>query len=463
MGCAHKTGVVAVNAQQRSSNKGYHLTVIFDLGIRLTLRTFYSSRQRFGSFFVTLLIAAMPLAMLTKLNGASTVFYLLTGVCAIVCLTRDGGAEAVWRDWKDYRGLAAALFISLLVITIAALRGTIRIDNEIERALRLCVGTFIILGACLSLIPQWLRQATWGMVMTTWAATGYALWYALPTFRRPLEVPQHNAVSYGNLLLLMAVLATYSIGWRLTRFRKTEIAFKVLTMAVGLLGFITTQTRGGWLVVPFFIVIGWVLVTGKTGLRKLWIPVLVAVLVSAAVSASSPILRQRMHQMVTQTSECLANPLAISSECGRLQLWHASWLMFKDNPVFGNGTIQVFGPKLEGYWRQGIVSDFVYSRGFGEPHNDMLFSMASHGLLGLTALLLLYAAPFWIFMRRLKAQVSQPARVAAAMGLALVLGFFIFGWTELMLRSIRTIGFYAMAMAWLLALSDDKFLLRNKA
>jgi len=409
-----------------------------------------------------LLVALLPVTMLTALGGASTVFYLLAAVCTIICFSRRGGLGLVLQDLKDYRGLAAALLVSVVVITIAALRGTVRIDNEIERALRLSVGTFLILGACLSLSPQWLRQATWGFVITTWAATGYTLWYALPTFRRPLEVPQHNAVSYGNLLLLMAVLATFSIGWRLTRFRKTEIAFKVLTMAIGLLGFITTQTRGGWLVVPFFIVIGWVLVTGKTSLRKLVIPVLVAVMISGAVSASSPILRQRMHQMVTQTAECLSNPLAISSECGRIQLWHVSWLMFKDNPLFGNGTIQVFGPKLEGYWRQGIVSDFVYSQGFGEPHNDMLFSMASHGLLGLTALLLMYAAPTWIFTRRLRAEVSQPARVAAAMGLALCLGFFVFGWTELMLRSIRTIGFYAMTMAWCLALSDEKFLAREK-
>jgi len=427
----------------------------------LTPRPYYSSRQHLGSFLATLLIAAMPITMLTGLAGASTVFYLLAAVSALICVSRAGGYQAVLSDWKDYRGLAAALFVSLLVITIAAMRGSIRIDNEIERALRLSIGTFLILGACLSLIPQWLRQATWGLVIATWVATGYTLWYALPTFRRPLEVPQHNAVSYGNLLLMMAVLATFSIGWSLTRFRKTEIAFKVLTMAVGLLGFITTQTRGGWLVVPFFIVIGWVLITGKTSLRKLFMPVLVAIIVSGAVAASSPILRQRMHQMVTQTAECLTNPLAISSECGRLQLWHASWLMFKDNPLFGNGTIQVFGAKLESYWRQGIVSDFVYSQGFGEPHNDMLFSMASHGLLGLTALLLMYAAPIWIFARRLRAGVSQPARVAAAMGLALCLGFFVFGWTELMLRSIRTIGFYAMTIAWLLALSDEKFIGRH--
>lgn len=400
--------------------------------------------------------------MLTGLAQASTVFYMLAGVCAIICISRPDGFSSLLNDWKQYRGLAAALLLSLLVMTLAALRGPLKIDNEIERALRLSVGTLLILGACLSLTPQWLRQATWGLVVATWAGAGYALWYALPTFRRPLEVPQHNAVSYGNLLLMMATLATFSIGWRLTRFRKTEIAFKVLTMAIGLLGFITTQTRGGWLVVPFFIVIGWVLATGKTSLRKLLIPALIAIVVSGAVSATSPILRQRMHQMVTQTAECLTNPLAISSECGRIQLWHVSWLMFKENPVFGNGTIQTFGPKLEGYWRQGIVSDFVYRQGFGEPHHEILFSMASHGLLGLLALLLMYAVPIWMFTRRLRAQVSQPARVAAAMGLALCLGFFVFGWTELMLRSIRTIGFYAMTMAWFLALSDEIFLARQE-
>jgi O-antigen ligase len=48
------------------------------------------------------------------------------------------------------------------------------------------------------------------------------------------------------------------------------------------------------------------------------------------------------------------------------------------------------------------------------------------------------------------------------MGLALCLGFFVFGWTELMMRSIRTIGFYAMTMAWLLALSDEKYLTRQE-
>ena len=407
------------------------------------------------------LIALMPINLLTNLGQASGVFYALAVICLTICVFRDGGLSATLVDLKEYRVLALALFFSVLVIAIAALRTDMRLDTEFERALRVSLGTLVMLGACLALIPQWLRQATWGLVVTTWVAAGYAVWLSWPSFKRPENVPQFNAVSYGDLLLLMAVLATFSVGWRLTRFRKTEIALKVLTMVIGLLGFMTTQTRGGWLAVPFFIVIGLVLVSGKASPRKLLLPALIAMLIATAVFASSSIMRQRFEDTITQTAECFKNPLAISSECGRIQLWHVSWLMFKADPLFGSGSTQSFRPMVEEYWRQGIVSDFTHAQRFGEPHSDIMYSLASHGLMGFAALLLMYLAPAWIFARRLSAKVAAPARVAAAMGLVVCVGLFAFGWTELILRTLRTLSFYAMNIAWLLALSDERFLKRN--
>jgi O-antigen ligase len=213
--------------------------------------------------------------------------------------------------------------------------------------------------------------------------------------------------------------------------------------------------------VPFFIVIGLVLLSGKASPRKLVLPALIAMLIATAVFASSAVMRQRFLDAITQTAECIEKPLAISSECGRIQLWHVSWLMFKADPLFGSGSTQSFRPMVEAAWRQGIVSDFTHAQGFGEPHSDIMFSLASHGLLGLAALLLLYFTPAWIFARRLSTQVAGPARVAAAMGLVVCVGFFVFGWTELILRTLRTLSFYAMGIAWLLALSDERFLKRN--
>jgi O-antigen ligase len=117
---------------------------------------------------------------------------------------------------------------------------------------------------------------------------------------------------------------------------------------------------------------------------------------------------------------------------------------------------------IEKYWRQGIVSDFTHAQRFGEPHSDIMYSLASHGLMGLAALLLMYLAPAWIFARRLSAKVAAPARVAAAMGLVVCVGLFAFGWTELILRTLRTLSFYSMSIAWLLALSDERFLKRSE-
>lgn len=421
----------------------------------------YPFKTRLATFMVAALIALMPINLLSNLGQASGVFYALTVICLTICVFKDGGWSATLADLKGYRVLALSLFLSVIVIAIAALRTDLRLDTEFERALRLSLGTLVILGACLALIPQWLRQASWGFVATIWVASGYAIWLSWPSFKRPENVPQFNAVSYGDLLLLMTVLATFSIGWRLTRFRKTEIALKVLTTVIGLLGFMTTQTRGGWLAIPFFIVIGLVLVTGKASPRRLILPALIAMLIAITVFASSSIMRQRFQDTITQTAECLKNPLAISSECGRIQLWHVSWLMFKADPLFGSGSTQSFRPMVEKYWRQGIVSDFTHAQRFGEPHSDIMYSLASHGLLGLAALLLMYLAPAWLFARRLSSQVTAPARVAAAMGLAVCVGLFAFGWTELILRTLRTLSFYAMSLGWLLALSDERFLKRS--
>jgi O-antigen ligase len=73
----------------------------------------------------------------------------------------------------------------------------------------------------------------------------------------------------------------------------------------------------------------------------------------------------------------------------------------------------------------------------------------------------MYFTPAWIFARRLSANVATPARVAAAMGLVVCVGLFVFGWTELILRTLRTLSFYTMSIAWLLALSDERILKRN--
>jgi O-antigen ligase len=414
-------------------------------------------KQRIESMIVVLFIAIMPVMMLTKIGHSSGAFLGLTLLCLFLCFSRAGGVTQTWKDFTPYRSLAIALSISLLTVLASSIWQHKYLASDAERALRTFLGSLVILAACLSLMPHILRQAAWGMTAATWAAAGYSIWLSWPTFVRP-DVPEYNAVSYGNLLLLMAVLSTFSISWKLTSYRKSEIAFKLLTAFIGLIGFLFTQTRSGWVAVPFFIVIGLVLLHGKFSLRKIMLPTLIACTLASALFASSTTMRARAKAAVTEVIECRNNPIAITSVCIRLQLWRASIKMFKANPLIGNGSTQAFPAALKVLADQGVVSKFTVTDVFDEPHNDMMFALASYGVLGLLGLLLLYFAPAWIFAKRLAAKVPHEARVAAAMGLAVCIGFFAFGLTELMFRGMRTMGFYATMLGWLLALSDEKLI-----
>ncbi|MFM7011794.1 MAG: O-antigen ligase family protein [Betaproteobacteria bacterium] len=413
-------------------------------------------KQRIDSGLVALLVAALPALMLTEIGQTSGVFYALIVVCLSICFSRTGGIRTTLAELRDYRGLGLALGYWVLMVLVAMLTSTGNHTAELERGLRLSLGTLVILGACLSLIPQWLRQAAWGMTIGTVAATYVGFSWTWSEIERVDNFPQYNAVSYGNLLILLATLSTLSIGWKLTPYRRTEVAIKALIGFAGLLGFMTTQTRSGWVAMPFFILIGSVLWVGSFKPRKLFLPAVVALLLAATVFTSSSTMRTRLQQGVDQLVECSSAPNTISSMCVRVQLWRASWLMFKENPLLGNGATNLFGPVLEGYVDKGIVSSFTTDEEFDEPHNDIFYMLAGHGLLGLAALLLLYFAPAWIFIRRLAEGVPQTARVAAAMGLSVCLGFFACGLTELMFRGMRTMSFYALMIGWLMALSDTR-------
>jgi O-antigen ligase len=129
--------------------------------------------------------------------------------------------------------------------------------------------------------------------------------------------------------------------------------------------------------------------------------------------------------------------------------------IFYENPWLGIGRRADFQPALIARVDQGMILPYV-AQDWGEPHSDMIMILATQGLIGGLSLLLIYFAPAVIFVRRLASKQSMNTRVAAAMGLALCLGFAIFGLTELMFRGMRTIGFYSVMVGCLLALSEPR-------
>lgn len=137
----------------------------------------------------------------------------------------------------------------------------------------------------------------------------------------------------------------------------------------------------------------------------------------------------------------------------RIQLWKASWLMFKESPLVGVG-VPNFRAELVKLQQQGVVTEEV-AVGYGEPHNDMLGALSGYGLLGLLSILALYLIPAAIFWRR-SASDDPVVHVGSQIGLLFCLGYFVFSMSEMMFRNMRSVPIYALTVVVLYALTSAR-------
>lgn len=425
-----------------------------------SLSTDLSLASRLGGVLITFLIGLLPVTMMTELRGGSANFWAIVLVSLIVCSLRAGGMRAAFVSLLPYKVLVIALLIMPLTVFMSMLWSHELLGGDFERSVRVFIGTLAVLAACLSLSPGWLKQSMWGGMAGVAGGAGALVWTTWPHFSRP-DMDQYTTVGYSNALLLLTILVLFSLGWQLSRFKRTEQLLKIVVVAIGMLGVIIAETRSSWVAMPFFIVIGLILIRKSISVWHLILTGVIAVAIAAGAFLANPLLVARSNLAIKEYIDCrTTTPIADTSVCIRIQLWRASWHMFKANPLLANAGAAGFEEKLVELHKQGIVSEYT-SKDFGEPHNDFFFALANYGLLGLIAFLLMYSVPAVTFALRMNSRFSQDTRVAAAMGLAVCAGFVAFGFTEAMFRSMRMLSFYAVLIAWLLALSHTTYQKHN--
>lgn len=406
---------------------------------------------------LALLLAVQPFANLNSISTPSGLFYATLALClGILGARRFQGAKSLS---LQYRPLIVCFSLLLLAVGVSSIYYSDWPGANGEGAIRLFLGFWVSLLALQYVPARYLQWSVQGFAAAGVLSAAFVLYLTLPEFERP-DTPAHNAVTYGNYMVYMAVVTVFSMGWQLTRYAKLELVLKAAAAIFIILGFVLTQSRTGWLAIPVFALLAVVLYLGFQQWRRSLVVFSLVIIAFAGVFASSDALRQRAMFAVERVVSCeIDGVLQNNSECIRLQLYRASIDMFQQRPFVGLGDGGRFNDALvnESY-PKGLVGDFLISKDdfFGEPHNDLLFMLVSFGIPGFLGLLAAYLAPCWYFVRRLGASVPQPARVAAAMGLALCLGFLIFGLTETMFRRMHTLSFYAVFVAVFISLSDPR-------
>lgn len=402
---------------------------------------------------LVILYALMPIALLTNAKAPSMIFYL-TLVAGLVIWSshRFAGAREISLRYKGLLICYSVLLCAVIASTIAHSHWP---GANGEGALRFFLGMWLLLLAMAQIDRQFLQQSLWGVYAAGLISAGLVLWLSWPGFIRP-DTPTHNAVTYGNLMLMLAVISAFSVKISLTPWPRAELAFKLATTALILGGFVITMTRSGWVAMPIFIFLGVLLYARPKNLLRTLAMTLVGVAIAVGIVATNDSLRSRATTAYQEAIECRGDSsTANTSVCVRIQLWHASLDMMQRNPWVGIGDGGQFHHQLKTEsFPKGLVSEYIVDEGFGEPHNDLMFMLAVFGIPGGLGLLLIYLAPVWYFAKRLAGNHPPEIRAAAATGIAFCLGFMVFGITELMFRRMHTIGFYTMFVALFLILSD---------
>ncbi len=253
-----------------------------------------------------------------------------------------------------------------------------------------------------------------------------------------------DLITFGNMALLIGVLAALSIGW-LGPEPRWRHALKLAALLAGICASVVSGSRGGWVALPLFLGIGLAGRAHRGDLRRVaWITT-----GALALAALGYWLVPEIHEragLVLSNMQAFERGDLNTSVGIRLQLWRVALHLWVQHPWFGvgpGGFKAAMTPMQQAGWLTPLAAQF----GRGEVHNEILDKTCALGVPGLVAIVALYLVPAAIFARRLRGDAAVPAR----MGLALSLGFLVYGLTVETFDLTMNAAFYALSSAVLLA------------
>ncbi|AOB29683.1 hypothetical protein AKI39_01800 [Bordetella sp. H567] len=401
-----------------------------------------------------ILALLVPACALTSAAAGPTLLYV-AGLLAIVAIVHNSARRFEPADWRSLMPVMIALCAPLasVLLTTAIVNGAWS-ASEFEKFFRFalaCPICWLLLRAP----ARWLQQVQWSLLFSALAGSIMlvVIMHAVGLGRGTVSDfgGRYNAVAFADLTLFFGLASLLTLPWTLSRWPRLERWLKIVAAALALYATWLSQTRSSWMLLPVFGLV--VLLSRAHWSRKtkgLFVAGVVVVLAAGSLvlweSHSS-----RMQEVASDVEAYMHDADRDTSVGIRMQLWHASWLMFLDHPVIGTGA-RNFRANLAELRDRGIVTPLVASD-YGEPHNDLIAAMAGYGAVGLLAMLCLYLLPAAVFYRRLFSP-DPVIQVGAQIGLLFCLGYTVFSLTEMMFRNMRSVPIYGVTMVLLFALTS---------
>src|SRR5690625_4159280 len=200
-------------------------------------------------FLLAVAIALLAIANMTSQALPSIISYVCLGLAlGTLVQYRLAGTKVVSANNK----LALwCLPATIFAIVFSVLVNGIFPGSDLEIALRWLLGAWLVLLALSYLSLEKSRLIILCYIVAALAATAYVFYLTWPDWYRPNTNAVYNAVGYGNLTLLLAVITFLSFWSPLTRWHANERLIKVVIAASALLDFFLSQTRQVIIYTPY--------------------------------------------------------------------------------------------------------------------------------------------------------------------------------------------------------------------
>ncbi|WP_052481316.1 O-antigen ligase family protein [Gilvimarinus agarilyticus] len=306
----------------------------------------------------------------------------------------------------------------------------------------------LIIPVLLYLLAYPPREEYWwgALVVGTLAGGSLALWQMLVEDRHRAGGFM-NPIQFGNLSLLMGVLCLTGIGWARQQRNATYWYVALCFAAVaGAIASLVSGARGGWLALPVMLMLLYVSYRRYLPRRTLALALAVlAVGLTVMYLVPQTGVQARIDRAMEDVQD-YSNGVRMNSSVGmRLEMWSAGTELAVQKPLLGWGE-SAYGQKLTGLIDDDrsrmIISHYTH------VHSDALDVFLRRGLIGLFALLLVYAVPFTLFARKFIRGGAGDCYAAA--GMILCSSIAIFGLTQAFFRhnSGVTVYLFYMVVLW---------------
>ncbi len=386
-----------------------------------------------------------PMVVFVVPKGANSSFYLLLlfGLAGLACRCKPMGKSfgEVLREYWPIHLAMASLVCAILLNQWSSGNFSFKTYDMPFR-----LACFALIFWILLLVPdRHLKNVQWGLLAGTFICAAVLYFGTRAGIDRPLRLFNVPIVPFANIAILMGILTLFSIAWNRSN-EKFLIGLKLLAGASALYGSHLSQTRGSWIVLPVFVAIAWAFLTDVKLRHKAMLVLLSTILLLGSYMLSNTV-QTRVNDGMSDVSQYFQNKNLNTPVGIRLQLWRGSWLAFMENPFFGIGRERYANGALLLADRGEITLDAATHP---HSHNELLFHMMTLGVFGMVAILSLYFVPAFFFLREIR-HPDRELRTVAGMGLALTLGFFVFGLTDVMFYWSVSYTFYVIVLAVLFA------------